>query len=540
MKYKTEVGKDFKRLVFYLCKEEEFNSCEEQDEDEEISLTREDHSHTDIFNADLFEDSVYVCDGFDSAEKNEPQQRRDEEPRRKNKESRMGDEAQQISSQVNQGRNGNSCHQTKPADENSSRSTLPPAAGDRTSELFAHIINYNDVVKEVSSKVDHGNQFFMTTRRKVPFPRILSLWKRQAAKCDPTNLLRVHFSGKDGIDSGALVLEFLEECIPEMGKIMFPDGSPVDSSSHVQSGNFRACGQIVAVSLAQGGPPPCFLEQCSYEAGFSELDMMNISKEHLTAKEVKLLDEVRSDCMKYTDLILEHGYTGQVCNEHMDAIIRSLEVSFVSRRCLYMKEFMIGLQSYGWDEIITQKPFQCQPLFVNGDLKEGLTPNADYMFSLMVPQHSKEGTSRRCIEEELIDHLQDTLIAFEDENVTGHTVAMAWNYELQDGFNEETVIDETFGEAVSEEFESPSVNIPGVMGWLTGMQHKPVNGGDPKIMVLFDHECLQRNPKHSICYPLVSACGRTLTLPVIHMRNAEKFREIFLMAYCKGKSFGKP
>lgn len=43
----------------------------------------------------------------------------------------------------------------------------------------------------------------------------------------------------------------------------------------------------------------------------------------------------------------------------------------------------------------------------------------------MVPQYSKEGTSRRYIEEELMDHLQDTLMAFEDENVKELTVAVA-------------------------------------------------------------------------------------------------------------------
>lgn len=132
-----------------------------------------------------------------------------------------------------------------------------------------------------------------------------------------------------------------------MGKTMFPDGVPIDSSFHVQSGNFRTCGHIVAASLAQDGPPPCFLGQSSYETALVDVDMTNIVKGHLTVKEVELLDKVRSDCPAYTDLILEHGYTGPVSNEHVEAITRSLKVSFVSRRALYMKEFMIGLESYG-------------------------------------------------------------------------------------------------------------------------------------------------------------------------------------------------
>ena len=82
---------------------------------------------------------------------------------------------------------------------------------------------------------------YSSTSNNGPFSRVLSLWKRQALKTDPLHELKVHYSGEDGIDSGALAPEFLEECIQEMGKVMFPDGSPIDSSLHVQNGDFRAC-----------------------------------------------------------------------------------------------------------------------------------------------------------------------------------------------------------------------------------------------------------------------------------------------------------
>lgn len=501
-----------------MCKSDEFDSYEER---EKSSAKENNFNVNEFFNADFPDDEIFLLDDFNDGGEND------------GGENGGGENG---GGKNDGGERDGGGHLTQEDQKRNESASSQTSAG-MTPELVGHA-SHLDVIKEISSRVNYGSQFFLTTRRKAPFSRILSLWKRQASKCDPMDVLKVHYSGEDGIDSGALALEFLEECISEMGNIMFPDGSPVYSSSHVESGNFRACGQIVAVSLAQGGPPPCFLEQCSYEAGFSEVDMMNIGKENLTAKELKLLDEVRSDCVKYTELILDHGYTGQIGNEHVEAIIRSLKVSFVSRRCLYMKEFMIGLKLYGLDVIIQQKPLLCQPLFVNGDLKNGLIPNADYVFSLMVPHYSKKGTSRRCIEEELMDHLQDTLMAFEDENVTGHTVAVAWNY--NDGTAEEAPANEPAGNEVLEEFETPCVNIPGVMGWLTGMQHKPLNGEKPKISVSFDHECLERNPKHSICFPIVSACGRTLTIPVVHMRDAGKFKEIFLMAYCKGQAFGKP
>ena len=104
--------------------------------------------------------------------------------------------------------------------------------------------------------------------------------------------------------------EFLAQVNSDMGRGMFPDGSPTDSTYHVQNGNYRTCGEIVAVSLAQGGPPPCFLEQYAYETMLNSVDMVNIQEADLTTKEQKLLNDVREDCKNYTDTISEHGYTG--------------------------------------------------------------------------------------------------------------------------------------------------------------------------------------------------------------------------------------
>ena len=57
----------------------------------------------------------------------------------------------------------------------------------------------------------------------------------------------------------------------------------------MQNGTFRTCGEIAAVCLAQNGPPPCFLGQCSYEALFKETDVMNVKDSELTPEHEKLL-----------------------------------------------------------------------------------------------------------------------------------------------------------------------------------------------------------------------------------------------------------
>lgn len=254
---------------------------------------------------------------------------------------------------------------------------------------YHEVKTHKDVVNKLASKVNKDEQFFIVARRTAPFSRILKLWQRQSSKSCATNILRVHYSGEDGIDSGAMALEFLEKTIQEIGSKMFTGGTPIESSSHVQSGDFRTCGEIIAVSLAQGGSPPCFLDQCSYDGTFKDIDMTNITSEQLSSKELQLLSKVRSDCTKHVDLILEKGYTGPIDVEHIEAIIGSLKVGIVSKHALHMKEFVIGLNSYGMADMIKSKLDECRPLFVNGALKNEVVPDADYLYSLMMPQYSR-------------------------------------------------------------------------------------------------------------------------------------------------------
>ena len=498
--YKTEVGKDYKRLVFYLCDTDNFSAYEnylQEPADTSEGPPEDDcHSTEDEFPS--------TCEQIELDEAI----------------------ARTLQDEFN------SCNSKEVIDVTLS---LESQAAMTPNGNYALINNYKDVVHGLASQVKHDKHFFIATRRKAPFSRIISLWQRQACKSDTTNRLSVHYSGESGVDNGAIALEFLEQCTADMAESMFPDGAPMDSSFLVQNGSFRTCGEIVAVSLAQGGPPPCFLEQCAYEAAFKEFDMMNIEEENLTFKEKQLLAEVRSDCQKHTDLIIDNGYTGAIKEENLDDIVRSLQVSFVSRRCLYMKEFMLGLSSYGLDQMIIQNPLVCQPLFVAGDLKEEVTPDADYLFSLLEPHYSREGTSRRCFEEDIMDFFQDILNDCETGNVVGHVAPIACNY--KDEGNEEE--DEALDQDESLVFESPSLSVPGIMGWLTGSQHKPISEKRFKIPVYFDHDCLKNKPGHSVCFPIVSACAKSITFPVQHLQKAESFRELFTLAYCKSQAFGR-
>jgi hypothetical protein len=80
------------------------------------------------------------------------------------------------------------------------------------------------------------------------------------------------------------------------------------STFHDQNGNFRTCGEIVATSIAQGSPSPCFLQPCAFDALWKELDVLNISDEDLTKEEHAVLDEVGTNCLSHGlgDLISSH------------------------------------------------------------------------------------------------------------------------------------------------------------------------------------------------------------------------------------------
>ena len=74
-------------------------------------------------------------------------------------------------------------------------------------------------------------------------------------------------------------------------------------------------GEIVAASLAQGGPPPLFLAESVYELMLTpEVNNDQLDAEtHFTPMDKELFEQIRN-CHTYDgslrDLILDHGYTG--------------------------------------------------------------------------------------------------------------------------------------------------------------------------------------------------------------------------------------
>ncbi|XP_078354414.1 uncharacterized protein LOC144639023 [Oculina patagonica] len=520
-RYQEEVGKDFKRITLYLCTAKEFKHSEtvgldwndEPENEYEDSADKQGENSSKRLKIDLT--SSDECSERSEIGETEIQIKHDEEVamelQRQLLEETTHNEVAATSADVSV--------KEQEIEIKSTKNFTSPTA----------------VVQELEKRVDKTNQFFITIRRQTPLPRVLNLWRYEAKRQGGHHQIKVKFLGENGIDSGALAREFFTEVIPAVGNTLFPNGSPIDSTYHVQNGNFRTAGEIVANSLAQGGPPPCFLDEVAFQTLVNpKLDILNLSEENdLTQSEQQLLDSIKSDIDNHRDTILEHGYTGPIDMAHIDGIVRSVAVSLVNKRILYLQEFKEGLKMYGLADIVTNQPAVCQPFFVKEQVQD---VDATYLFSLINPEFSPAGSTRRELEETMMDNFQDFLMALDEGPITGYDCPVAWNYSEDHPGD----ILEPNTEGSFEKFDTAELTSAGVMGWLTGQKHRQLNGQKVEIIAKFDHECLMRNPSHTICFPLVGACGMEITFPVNHMKGYDAFKNVFLLALCKGQAFAKP
>ena len=242
-KYKTELGRDYKRVTMYLCTTADFEMSEGTDSTEsELSDSKPStvsDSSLPFPSSDISHDKKDTtplrCDSPSGEQLDDPS------PSFQPSHEQVLEDAK-LAKVLQDWENNSECFDDIP---------------DHSTNVFT---KPSQIVELLADRVDQTQDFFLVTRRVAPFTRTLALWQRQAQNTLPTSVLRVHYSGEAGIDTGAMSQEFLAQVISDMGREMFPDGSPTDSTYHVQNGNYRTCGEIVAVSLAQGGPPPCFLE----------------------------------------------------------------------------------------------------------------------------------------------------------------------------------------------------------------------------------------------------------------------------------------
>lgn len=139
---------------------------------------------------------------------------------------------------------------------------------------------------------------------------------------------------------------------------------PFLSTFYIQNGNFSACGQIVAASLAQGGPALCFLDESVYDLMVeSNRDIKGLDQKHLTASDLQLIKSIRENLSSHHDTIIDLGYTAKILEAHIEEIINSVIIEIIMKRVVFLKEFMERLNQFGVADAIRSKPEVFKSLF---------------------------------------------------------------------------------------------------------------------------------------------------------------------------------
>ena len=134
----------------------------------------------------------------------------------------------------------------------------------------------------------------------------------------------------------------------------------------------------------------------------------------------RMLSNMEKDVKEHQDIIIDHGYTGIVEDSRKEEIIETVTVSMINRRSLYLKEFCRGLPLYGIYDTVRNHPALLKKLFV---LQNENDDNVDamYLASIFTPVFSANDSERLCKEEAILHNLQDCILEFEDNAISGYS-----------------------------------------------------------------------------------------------------------------------
>nr|XP_024656048.1 uncharacterized protein LOC112431614 [Maylandia zebra] len=248
-----------------------------------------------------------------------------------------------------------STHMTDVYVSTDSECSVPSNGTDPLTDLVSEA----DVLQWLLSQVDTSKNFRICITRNDLVQRGFIQWQRQK-KASPVNKLHVTFI-EAGIDTGALSKEVLTEMMHGIETRLFEGSgkkgkSPVYSISDLESSFYRTAGEVFSVSLAQGGPPPCFLRSWCYQfLATGNFDVLQLTKDDVDDTEYRSLIEKVEVADNLTDLtedIVSCGYTGLVKLDRRDSIIRSIVVHATVRLTPMLQQIRNGMKIYNLLEVI--------------------------------------------------------------------------------------------------------------------------------------------------------------------------------------------
>ncbi|XP_044175527.1 G2/M phase-specific E3 ubiquitin-protein ligase-like [Acropora millepora] len=119
--------------------------------------------------------------------------------------------------------------------------------------------NLKEDLKTLQQNVDSSKKTRISVRRKSMFQDYIEARKKKWFNSRQT--LKVTFIGEPAIDDGGPLQEFFTEVLKHIQYHLFPDGMPINSMTALAKNEFTVAGELMAASVVQGGPAPCFLSK---------------------------------------------------------------------------------------------------------------------------------------------------------------------------------------------------------------------------------------------------------------------------------------
>ena len=516
-RYKEELGREYKNIVLYLVHASDIKAMKKVN----INLEEDYFSDDDDDFVELLDSPFVKRRKLDNSESLPPQT--DSPGNGESSNAAQINEDEKIATEL-QVKFDNELQQSQFENEDQQSSETTPQvilSVPATSVSPAPFLSLSEISSYLKNQVPLGKEsLYLVVRRGATLERRLNLWKRETKSGGVLKPLMVKYMGEDGIDQGAIAKEFVSDLIRDIKLEVFEGGAPRDSMSDFQNGTFRACGEIGMVSLVIGGPPPCFLHKNVFQLMLEEnIDLANLPECYFLPGELEKFEQIRLNPTLFSDFIIDNGYTGTISEDHVDSILNTIMISITRRRQTYLEGFLTGVDAFNLKKLLRTNDELLEKVFVSSS---ALSVDAKYLFSILEPSFSIEGSSQRKIENDVMDNFQDFLHLIEDECITG----------LGEVF--------TNDEDIDLPPEKLQLTPAGVHRWFTGTDQKPLVEVGQKISIEFNHDCLKNNPDHKVCFPFVHACSTIVKLPVLHMKTFEDFKVNFTTAYCKAQAFGAP
>ncbi|XP_073667798.1 uncharacterized protein [Paramisgurnus dabryanus] len=341
-----------------------------------------------------------------------------------------------------------------------------------------------EAVNKLKEAINARTIFSVCVTREDMFNRGLTQWKRQK-KSSPWNPLRVTFIGELGIDSGALMKEFLTEMMVGIEAKFFEGGDSGKNLKYFitdfQNDNFRTVGEIMAVSITQDGPLPNFFMEWIYSYITSgEINKDQLSKANVTdADLLDLINKIEtadsSALIKLSERIAACGYTGPLACDRKTDIVSAVVLHSSVRILPMLQQMCKGLELYGLHEMLKQNHQLFQHVFVPGHFQK---PDADFLTMTLSPILSEVGSVRQQKESKIVNYLQDFIQSLEDEEERSSCQESRGEGEDDNEQGEKK-------DCGKEDKEQEKITVSCFMQWLTGQGHVPITSTQRKIQNTF-------------------------------------------------------